>query len=38
MMHPDHIELIRRIMNFGMALICAAFAAKILKAIFWEVF
>jgi hypothetical protein len=37
MMHPDHLALIYRIMNYGMGLICAGFVMKIIKG-FWEAF
>jgi len=37
MMHPDHVELIKRLMNFGMALICGKFLAEIVIIIIQEI-
>jgi len=35
-MHPDHIDLIRKLMNVGMALICGTFLIKIIVTVIGE--
>lgn len=35
-MHPDHLELILKLLHIGMALICGIFLSHILKAAYNE--
>jgi len=35
-MHPDHFEIVRKLMNIGMALICGQFSIKIILSFIRE--